>query len=323
MSKWVSAILILVTLGACRESEEKPVMTFTERGVAVPEFSSDSAFSFIEAQVAFGPRVPGTYGHKQTYEFLTNKLSDLAGREMVFSQQFTATGYEGSEMNLKNIIASFNPSASDRIMLCAHWDTRPRADEDTSRTTEYISGADDGGSGVGVLLEMARIFSEDAPPVGVDIILFDGEDYGVKGDLDNYFLGSRYWSQNPPVPGYRPRFGILLDMVGAQDAVFPKELYSKGFAPGLVNEVWSIASMKGYGNYFIDEKGGAVLDDHYVVQQYTGIPVINIIHHTSEDGQYAQFGNHWHTHRDSLDIIDTKTLQAVGEVLTELIYNRL
>ena len=307
---------------ACGQETSKTGLQFSEKGRAVPEFSSDSAFAFIEAQLADGPRVPNTYGHVKTREYLENQFKEYAGSNAVFSQEFTEEGYSG-ELKLVNIIAAFNTTTADRIMLCAHWDTRPRADMDSVRTADFIPGADDGGSGVAVLLELARIMADNPPPIGVDIVLFDGEDYGTGGDLDYYFLGSRYWSKNPPVPGYAPRFGILLDMVGAKGARFPKEEFSNRYAPNLMNELWTIADEKGYGQLFPNEIGAGVLDDHTIINENTNIPVIDIINHArGEDGNIT-FPAHWHTHQDDIDIISKQTLQGVGDVLLELIYNRI
>lgn len=319
MNKILLLLFTCSTIIACNKGAG---LQFSEKGRNVPEFSSDSAYKYIETQVNFGPRVPNTYGHVKTREFLEKKLKEYAGANAVFSQEFSEEGYNET-LEMANIIAAFNTSASDRIMLCAHWDTRPRADQDTTRTGEYIAGADDGGSGVGVLIELARIFSENPPPIGVDIVLFDGEDYGTSGDIEKYFLGSRYWSLNPPVPGYNPRFGILLDMVGAERAVFPKETYSLSYAPNLVDEIWGIAENKGYSDIFLNQRGAGVLDDHYIVYENTNIPVIDIINHTVGLDGNIEFAPHWHTHRDDLTIIDKNTLQAVGNVLLELIYNRI
>lgn len=316
-------IASLCLLPGCSESQKAEGLQFSSKGREVPSFSADSAYQFIQQQVDLGPRVPNTYGHSETRKFLEAKFREYAGSNAVFAQEFTSESYSGTDLQMANIIAAFNLQASDRIMICAHWDTRPRADEDTIRTAEYIAGADDGGSGVGVILELARIFSDNPPPIGVDLVLFDGEDYGTQGDLKNYFLGSRYWAQNPPVPGYKPRFGILLDMVGASEAQFPKESYSLNYAPNLVDEVWQIAADKGYADLFPDEEGAGVLDDHYIINQYTDIPVINIINHTAGSDGNIVFGDHWHTHRDDMPIIGKQTLQAVGDVMLELIYNRL
>ncbi len=315
-------IIVLLVLLSCSNTD-KNKLQFSDKGRDVPSFLADSAYSFIEKQLENGPRVPNTYGHVKTREYLTEALKAYAGSNAVFTQYFQAEGYSSDTLQLANVIAAFNTTSPDRIMLAAHWDTRPRADQDSVRTVDAIAGADDGASGVGVLLELARLFSENPPPIGVDIVLFDGEDYGTSGDLSNYFLGSRYWSENPPVPGYSPRFGILLDMVGAENAYFPKEEYSIAYAPNLMEEIWSIAGEKGFGDIFLDEVGAAVLDDHYIVTNETKIPMIDIINHTRDAEGNIRFAPHWHTHKDDLPIIDKNTLQVVGEVLSELIYNRI
>lgn len=309
-----------MSCGSGSESENQ--LTFEKQGRNVPSFNADSAYHFIEQQVALGPRNPTSKGHKQAKQYLLNKLRSYASDRTVYPQNFTAEGYEGDSLGLTNIIAAFNPRAKDRIMLCAHWDTRPRADKDTTRTQEPILGADDGGSGVGVLLELARLFKRHNPPIGIDIVLFDGEDYGKEGDLSKYFLGSRYWGDNPPVSGYSPRFGILLDMVGGKGAQFPREQYSVRYAPGLVNEIWGIANNMDYSNLFLDKPGNAVSDDHVIINRELGIPTINIINHRVTSAG-AEFTPYWHTHNDDMDIIRKSTLQKVGSVLTELIYNRI
>ena len=316
----LAAIGLLIT--GCNDAEEQQRLNFEKKGREVPHFSADSAYQFIEEQVNFGPRNPGSEGHQKTKKYLIRKLQSYAGTASVFSQEFTAEGYNSDTLQLTNIIAAFNPRHSDRIMLCAHWDTRPRADKDSSNASQPIIGADDGASGVGVLLELARIFRDNPPPIGVDIILFDGEDYGREGDTGRYFLGSRYWSQNPPVQNYAPRFGILLDMVGGENALFPKEQYSMRYAPALVNELWSIAEEEGFGTLFVKQEGNAISDDHVVINRILGIPTIDIIRHRPSRPD-AGFAPYWHTHSDNLDIIDNNTLKAVGEILTELIYNRI
>ncbi|MCP9292573.1 M28 family peptidase [Gracilimonas sediminicola] len=320
MYKWLFLALALLLTG-CSDSD-KSGLQFSEKGREVPEFNADTVYKFVQQQVDFGPRVPNTEAHRQAEAYFVEKLKEYAGPNAVFVQEFTAEGYD-EQLELGNVIAAFNLSAQDRIMISAHWDSRPRADMDSTRQDEGIVGADDGGSGVAVLLELARMFSENPPPIGVDIVLFDGEDYGESGSLEKYFLGSRYWSNNPPVPGYSPRFGILLDMVGAEGAQFPKERYSLNYAPNLVEEVWNIAAEKGYEDYFLNEEGAAVSDDHVIVNEQARIPIINIINHSRTPRGNAQFAPHWHTHNDNMDIISRETLQAVGDVMAELIYNRL
>lgn len=317
----VSFVLVLLITASCSQ-EDAERLNFEKKGRMVPVFNVDSAYHFVEQQVRFGPRNPNSEGHEKTRDYLLKKLRQYAGARSVFSQQFTHVGYESDTLRLSNIIAAFNPQSSDRIMLCAHWDTRPRGEEDQEQPDQPILGADDGGSGVGVLLELARLMSSHSPDIGVDIILFDGEDYGKSGSLEQYFLGSRYWANNPPVPGYKPRFGILLDMVGGANARFPKERYSVQYAPALVNEIWSIAEEKGYGDIFVDEPGTFISDDHVVINRILSIPTIDVIRHQpgTEDVVFAPY---WHTQDDDMDVISKETLQAVGEVMAELIYNRI
>lgn len=288
----------------------------------MPLFSADSAYHFIELQLSAGPRVPGSEGHSMARDIIRRKLQEFAGQRNTYSQNFQEIVY-GDTLNMTNFISSFGGSHTDRIVLAAHWDTRPRAEKDPDDKDSPIPGADDGGSGVGVLLELARIFFENPVPIGVDIIFFDGEDYGKPSDLEFYFLGSREWGNNPPVPDYNPRFGILLDMVGGENAIFPKEGYSMQYAQSLVNEIWSVADEKGYGDLFVDQRGAPISDDHVIVQRLTGIPMINIIHHRVSDDGKVIFPEYWHTQRDDLNIISKSTLQAVGDVLLELIYNRI
>lgn len=313
-------LILALLLISC--SDQGANLEFERQGRDVPEFNAENAYNFVEEQVEFGPRVPNTNAHRLVKDYLREKLTESAGARNVFVQEFEQTVY-GDTLTMFNVLAGFGLQHQDRILLAAHWDSRPRAEEDPVNPNSPIPGADDGGSGVGVLLELARIFSENDLPIGVDIIFFDGEDYGEVSDLEHYFLGARHWSNNPPVPGYNPRFGILLDMVGGENAIFSKESYSMRFAPNLVDEIWSIAESMGYDNLFVNQRGGAVADDHIIVQQQAGIPMINIIHHTVDENGAVQFPPYWHTQNDSMEIIDRATLRAVGDVLLELIYNRI
>ncbi len=313
------AVAVFFMITGCKSD---PDFMFSDQGRVVPEFSSERAFQYIEEQVNLGPRVPNTESHREAIQYFNRHFRETAGNRSVYVQSFQTVVY-GDTLNLYNLVASFAPEKSDRILLAAHWDSRPRGEEDPVNPELPISGADDGGSGVGVLMEFANIFAEHELPIGVDIILFDGEDYGEEGDLDYYFLGSRYWGNNPPVPGYSPRFGILLDMVGGQNATFPKEGYSMRFAPRLVDEIWSIGREFGHTDLFLNERGGMIADDHIIVEQLTGIPMINIIHHRVGPTGQVRFPPYWHTQNDNLDIIDKNVLQAVGDVLLELIYNRI
>jgi glutaminyl-peptide cyclotransferase len=314
--------IILFGVAACSNEPSRSDELDT-KGREVPDFQPDSAYQFIKQQVDMGPRHPKSKGHEQMRKWLGEQLRSYAGSRMVYEQKFQAEGYDGEELPLSNFVAAFNPNSSDRIMLCAHWDTRPRADMDSVDQDQPILGADDGGSGVGVLLELARLFKEHEPPVGVDLIFFDGEDYGREGHTEKYFLGSRYWVQHPPVPGYNPRVGILLDMVGAKDATFYKEQISLRYGRTWVHRVWDVAADIGYEAYFVPQTGAPISDDHMVINQNADFPVIDIINHGGVKNNRVAFPAHWHTHGDNLSVIDRQTLNAVGSTLTELIYNRL
>ncbi len=318
---------------ACGDSEQKKDETKdlqkTEKKEQqsikqAPEFNSDSAYYYIQKQVAFGPRVPNSKEHAACAEWLKNKLASFNGWEVQI-QEFKARAFDDKILNGKNIIASYNKNASKRILLFAHWDTRPFADQDSINKNKPIPGANDGGSGVGVLLEIARQISSNPINIGVDIILFDAEDYGqpegtmIPRKPDTYCLGSQYWAKNPHVPGYRAYYGILLDMVGAKDAIFTMEATSMYYASNVVEKVWAIAHKLGYGNYFIYKRTDGITDDHYYVNTIAGIPSIDIIQYDPETR--SNFGKYWHTHNDNMDIIDRNTLKAVGQTLLQVLYN--
>ncbi len=293
------------------------------RTVAVPGFDRDSAYAFVAQQVAFGPRVPGSEAHQACKKWLVNKFKSYGA--VVIEQNFQAKTYYGTTLPATNIIAQFNPQVGKRILLAAHWDSRHAADSplSTERKNEPILGADDGGSGVAILLEVARQLQQYPIEMGVDIILFDAEDLGESGtddpaSVNTWCLGSQHWSRNIHTGNYRPQYGILLDMVGSKGAQFPVEQYSQQFAPGVVLKVWQLAESMGYGNYFLRTQGGGITDDHYFVNTITGIPMIDIINRSTETE--TGFGAYWHTHNDNMDVIDKRTLKAVGQVITAVIY---
>ena len=301
--------------------------TTVEPVAIVPIFDADSAYSFVARQVAFGPRVPGTATHRKCGNYLVEKLQSYGAD--VLTQDVDLKAYNGDILKARNIIAQFQPGNPERIMLCAHWDTRPWADSDPDAANHYkpILGANDGGSGVGVLLEIARQLSMNPSSVGVDIILFDAEDYGIhENDVEkhsanrhSWALGSQYWSYFPHTAGYSPRYGILLDIVGAPDSKFHQEYYSMYYAPEVVRRVWKWAKRAGYSAYFIDEEGGAITDDHFYVNTTAGIPCVDIINYDPESPN--GFGPHHHTVKDDMDWIDAGTLKAVGQTVLTVIYN--
>jgi len=294
--------------------------------VLVPEFKADSAYKFIEKQLEFGPRVPNTPAHVATGDYLVAKLKSYGAK--VIEQEFESYAYDGRLFQLRNIIASYNPEVKKRVLLAAHWDTREVADkdEDESRRNEPISGANDGASGVAVLLELARLFSMQAPDVGVDIILFDGEDNAEPRDYQGDFpmgrkvywcLGSQHWSLNKHEKGYFAYYGILLDMVGAKGSQFHQEGYSRQYAGKILKKVWDEAHRIGFGNYFVYQAQPDIMDDHLFVNTNAKIPMINIVHYDPEDGY---FGDYHHSHKDNIDLIDKKTLKAVGQTVASVVY---
>lgn len=319
---FIFATIFAVCVGCVPKKTEKvePV-----KQVNVPVFNADSAYRYIQRQVDFGPRVPNTDAHKLCATYLINTLKSFGAE--VYDQRMQLTAFNGDVLNAVNIIGAFNPKASSRIILFAHWDSRPWADNDSDPANRKtpVMAANDGASGVGVLLEIARQLSKQAPTVGVDIILFDAEDYGAPADFtgnsaDSWCLGSQYWSRNPHVSGYKARFGILLDMVGAPDATFYKEYYSVNYASNIVEKIWSAAGSLGFSNYFRNEETGPITDDHYYVNQLAGIPSVDIIHYRNE-GQNSGFGHYWHTVNDGMENIDRNTLFAVGTTVLHVVYN--
>lgn len=311
-----------------RSSNAQPetVTEVKQATTTAPSFNADSAYAYIDRQVAFGYRVPNMPGHKACGDYLAAELKRFGAQ--VYEQEMTLTAYDGTKLDCRNIIGSFNPEQEKRILLFAHWDTRPYSDEDPNPANHRkpIDGADDGASGVGVLLEIARQIGMKTPNIGIDIAFFDAEDYGVPefakeqygNTSDTWCLGSRFWGRNPHKPGYKAQFGILLDMVGARDAVFYKEYISMRYAARYVDEVWEKARNLGYGKYFINANGGAITDDHEAVIEETGIPCLDIINYdpNTEEG----FRTHWHTQNDNMNVIDRDVLKAVGQTVIEIIY---
>lgn len=284
---------------------------------AAPQFDADSAYSYVAAQCAFGPRVPATEAHAQCATYLTQSLNKWA--DSVIVQEAPVTTFDGKRLTAKNIIAQINPTAEGRILLVAHWDCRPWADQDPdpAKHKEPVMGANDAASGVGVLMEIARQLKATPSQVGVDILLVDVEDWGNTDDEDSWALGTQYWAKHPHVADYKPLYGILLDMVGARGAQFAPEYYSAQNAPDVVQLVWGVARSSGYSSFFKSEGGGGVTDDHVAINQ-AGIPCIDIID-MRMDGEHGFFDG-WHTTHDTMDNIDRATLKAVGQTLLNLIY---
>jgi glutaminyl-peptide cyclotransferase len=326
-SIFISGLMVLVL--ACKNnSSSKPDESSNpvkETPVVAASFNVDTAYAFIKKQASFGPRVPNGTEHEKCAAWLISTMKRFTADVVV--QSFRMKAYNGVELNLKNIIGSFNPKAKTRLLLCSHWDSRPFADNDpdVSKHRTPIDGVNDGASGVGILLEAARQFSLKAPGVGVDILLLDGEDYGAPQDEkntgveDDWALGSQYWSKTPHVEGYSARYGILLDMVGAENATFRLEATSMYYAPDIMNKIWRIAAKIGYTSYFLAENSNGITDDHVYINQIRQIPTIDIIQNdpTTESGFYK----YWHTMNDNLAGIDKATLRAVGETILTAVYH--
>ena len=332
MKKSLIIIVAALLLASCDGTKPTDPTTQDQpkKTVVVPQFNADSAYHFVAKQTEFGPRVPETQAHADCAEWLIAKLNECA--DTVIVQDFRARLFNGRGIDGQNLIGVFNPEAKKRIVLCAHWDSRPFADHDpdASNTRTPIDGANDGASGVGVLLECARQFKLQPLPanLGVDIVFFDLEDYGPHteeaekyyDDRVNYWaLGSQHWSKTPHVYGYKAYYGILLDMVGGADPNFPKEYYSQGYAAWVSNKVWRRAADLGYRSFFSNELGTMISDDHLPMNEIAGIPTIDIIDLKPESSNGC-FPEVWHTTNDNIENIDKTTLGMVGNVLLHVVY---
>jgi Zn-dependent M28 family amino/carboxypeptidase len=325
MNKYISILITLIfSLISCdnntqnvSETKNDPPKPFID----VPKFNEDSALVFIKDQVEFGPRVPSSKAHEKCALYIINKLKAFGLQVQV--QEGIVRTFDNKTHKIKNIIASVNSDRQSRVFISAHWDTRPFADQDSKEKDKPIDGANDGASGVAVLLELARQFSKVKPIAGIDLIFFDIEDYGQpQGSKfpemeDSYCLGSQYWA-NHKDPSYLAKYGINLDMIGGANARFTKEGTSMYYAPGILEKVWKTATDIGYGNYFVNEKTAPITDDHSYVNEITKIPTIDII--DNDPSTKSNFYKHWHTHQDNLENIDTKSLKAVGQTLMQVLY---
>lgn len=316
---------IFWALPKLKNDQPKTIVTPPKSTVPVPTFSGDSAFVYVKAQVDFGPRVPGTAAHKACADWISAQFKRHG--MAVIEQRFKAPTSFGAQ-DAVNIIAQYKPELKNRILLCAHWDSRHIADKDKKDKEKPILGADDGASGVGVLLELARMVKDNPVNIGIDFICFDAEDLGIDRINDEqasmmqntdktWCLGSQYWAANLHTPGYTADFGILFDMVGAIGARFPREGNSIEFAMPYVNKIWGVAAELGYSDLFVNVRAGAVTDDHVFVYRGTRIPTVDIIGMPKDP---PVFGDHHHTHFDNLSIIDSEVMRKVGHVASTVIY---
>ena len=316
------SLLVGILLSSCKDGEQKksdtPAST-AEAQIKTPTFEADSAYNAVAAQVAFGPRTPGSDAQKKCAAWMQQQLKQVC--DTVYVQNVNVTGGDKKQLPCINLIGSINPKAQRRILLLTHWDSRPWADTDSKDRDKPVLAADDGGSGVGVLIEVARQVKKMglSPELGIDILFTDVEDYGkdVWGE-DSYCLGTQYWAKNPHVAGYKAEFGILLDMVGGRGAQFLLEGLSRQYADGVQQMVWQAAGHAGFSSFFPYTEGPAIIDDHDPLNKLTGIKTIDIININADPR--SPFPAHWHTHNDNMQIIDKATLKAVGQTLLQVIY---
>ncbi|MBR7125335.1 MAG: M28 family peptidase, partial [Prevotella sp.] len=330
--------------------KKKPATDTGEEVKAVgPQFNADSAYAFCAAQCDFGPRTMNSEAHEKCAEWIVAKFKSYGCT--VEKQSADLKGYDGTTLKATNIIAHYRPELTTRIVIAAHWDSRPWADNDpdSANHRKPVMAANDGASGVAVMLEVARLLGTThpqplpkggktgqtsshegngsevgSPQIGIDFICFDAEDWGapywadVADSEDTWALGAQYWASHLP-EGYEARYGVLLDMVGGQGAHFYREGFSDEYAKTIVDKLWAAARAAGYGSFFPDERGGYVTDDHLPMNKTAGIATADIIACYPEC-QQSSFGPTWHTINDDMAHIDKETLRAVGQTLIQVIY---
>lgn len=303
-AQWMLLFMLLSVLTGCPLWKTSTSLVSADLKIPTqPGFDGAFAKKLVEVQTAFGPRVLKSQAHQQTGDLIVSLLKQF---------KFKVTEQSGE---YRNIIGALNPENKNRILFSAHWDTRPITDQDTQNTDQPGPGANDGGSGVAVLLEVARNLSLSPHKIGVDLIFWDAEDLGMPDQEDSYCLGSQYWAKHPHVENYQAKFGVNLDMVGAAGARFPIEGYSLQMGKLAVEKVLAAAAKVGASSYFVREPGGYITDDHLYIMKGRNIPMMDVIHLRSGGGFYE----HWHTHRDTADRISEATLKAVGDTLLQVV----
>ena len=328
------AILLItctLTMAACHHTT-KPVQE--EAQPVGPAFSADSAYAYCARQCEFGPRTMNSTAHEQCGQWIAQQFESLG--MTVTQQTATLTGWDGTPLRSTNIIARYRPQCTDRILLAAHWDARPWADNDADASHHHtpIDAADDGASGVAVMLELARLMATtDADStarlprsVGIDFVCFDAEDYGTPqwaeeaSSEDTWALGAQHWAKEELRSGRRARYGILFDMVGGSGARFYREGYSMYYARPIVARVWEAARICGYADTFPNKDGGTVTDDHVPCNEVAGIPTIDIVPYWP-DCPASSFGPRWHTVDDNISNISRETLKAVGQTIVQVLWS--
>lgn len=317
--------LFIVSCGNLRKQ------TATSDSVAAqpvgPAFSADSAYQFCQRQCDFGPRTMNSEAHDLCGQWIAAQFARYG--LTVTEQKATLRGYDGTPLKSTNIIASYKPALNDRILVCAHWDSRPWADNDPDEANHRkpVMAANDGASGVAVMLELARLLSIDSLQLGIDFVCFDAEDWGIPqwsdapDSGDSWALGAQHWAANIDRKTAKTyRFGILLDMVGGQGAQFYQEAMSVQYASSVVDKVWNAAHVIGFGSMFPRQIGGGITDDHIPVNKVAKIPCIDVIPYYP-DCEQSSFGPTWHTIHDDMDHIEKTTLQAVGQTIVQVLFS--
>ena len=340
MKKTMISLMLCMAMAACGGSQKSSnavseTSTLQQPAPVGLTFQADSAYSFCATQCSFGPRTMNSEAHERCARWIVEKFQQYGMQ--ITEQRATLHGFDGTALLSNNIIASYRPEATDRILICAHWDSRPWADNDPNPDNHHkpVMAANDGASGVAVMLELARLLAEASPETpdrsdhpentghpafGIDFICFDAEDWGSDGNPDSWALGAQYWAAHPHREGYRARYGILLDMVGGQGAHFYREGTSMQYAKSVVDRVWQAAEVAGYSSLFPKQDGGYITDDHVPVNETAKIPCIDIVPYYP-DCEESSFGPTWHTVSDDMQHIDRNTLRAVGQTLVQVIWS--
>lgn len=321
-----TAFSTLCLLSACKSNKAADSDINNSDTIVVTNvtFNADSAYASVEKQCAFGPRTPNSTAHEKCRKYIINAFKSVG--MTITEQHADLKAWDGNVLKSTNIIASYRPELTDRIILCTHWESRPWADQDPDSTKRHqpVMAANDGASGVAILIELARCLQQLKPNVGIDFICFDSEDYGAPDwaadkapqDGSDWCLGSQYWSKNPHVKGYKAKFGILLDMVGGTDARYAYEGVSMRYARDVMVRVWDAATRADASSLFQPVDGGYAQDDHVPMNEIAGIPTIDIIPYI--EGANS-FGATWHTTNDTPQNISKETLRGVGQTLLQFL----
>lgn len=311
---------IACSSSSSKKNDDASALTYTSKA----DFSADSAYEYVKKQVSFGPRVPGTAAHTKCANYIAGEFN-RHGADTVIVQNALVTAFTGEQLPISNILAQFNKSAKKRVLIAAHYDTRPWADQEANAELREnpIDGANDGASGIGVILELARNMGMKKPEIGVDLLAVDAEDYGESSTWGyeelTWCLGTQYWTKHMPYNATnKPVYGIVLDMVGGRDARFHREFHSNKYAPHIVDKVWGTAASSPYASRFINETGGALIDDHVFINS-AGIPCIDIVE--CNNVVTRSFPPTWHTTSDNMKNIDRESLKAAGQIVLDVLYN--